>query len=115
MCVSVCAAAGPAVESWVAHVCRLPDAEACSVLGLSLCGSLSLHTHTLTHIDQWFLLTLHTCSVCRMYHLPERNKREGEVRKEGDRREWAIRMGITKGNGEKESKNTKRNIRGTLD
>lgn len=67
MCVSVCAvaaAAGPAVESWVAHVCRLPDAEAYSVLrARSMSPSLSPHTHTHTptgtHIHHWVLFTLH--------------------------------------------------------
>lgn len=50
------AAAGPAVEGWVAHDCRLPDAEACSVLGAwSISLSLShserqrAHTHARSH------------------------------------------------------------------
>lgn len=85
------AAAGPAMEGWVAHVCRLPDAEACSVLGAqSMCLSLSLHTPT--HTPMTLAHTTHTHGLQRASFAWERE--EGGREEQGKRvaeREWAKR------------------------
>lgn len=81
------AAAGPAVEGWVAHDCRLPDAEACSVLGawsISLSLSLSLSLALLTPARTHTHARSHT--ACSLHCSPEREK-EGGGR--GGGREWA--------------------------
>lgn len=102
-CVSVCmravAAAGPAVKSWVAHVCRLPDAEACSVLG-SQSQSLSLLTHTLTHrVTHAPAGLVHTTRTLCLQHASlawERKRgRESKACKEGGRMGMGRRVGVT--------------------
>ena len=87
------AAAGPAVEGWVAHVCRLPDAEACSVLGArSMSLSLSPDTHASAHTHAHTPMAVaHTLLVACITRLGGK-KREGERGREG---------GWQRGNGQK--------------
>lgn len=87
VCVCAAAAAGPAVEGWVAHVCRLPDAEACSVLGarsMSLSLSPDPHTSTHTHTPMALSHTTRTHHLQRASLAWERKRgREREAGKEG--------------------------------
>lgn len=96
MCVAAAAAAGPAVEGWVAHVCRLPDAEACSVLGArSMSLSLSRHTHTSTHTPMALAHTARTHSLQRASLAWERNRgREREAGKAGGRERMGKEEGV---------------------
>lgn len=105
VCVCAVAAAGPAVEGWMAHVCRLPDAEACSVLGArSMCLSLSPHTYTHTYTQAHAYTDgsrshyTHTRLAACITRLGEK-KREGETGREG---------GWQRGNGQRGGGNTRR-------
>lgn len=134
----MCAAAGPAVEGSVAHVCRLPDAEACSVLearsirlslSLSLVRScsLSLSQHTFKHTHSYSqthtqhkhthtpMALAHTTRTHRLQHASlawERKK--GREREEGSKGGMGKVEGVIGDYRGLEGKNTKISTQGNL-
>ena len=114
VCVCAAAAAGPAVEGWVAHVCRLPDAEACSVLGarsmsLSLSRHTHKHTHTHTHTPMALAHTTRTHRLQRASLAWERKRgRERKAGKEGGREGMGIEEGVLGDYREMKGRNTER-------